>query len=236
MYARSAPPAQPPLAASPARPPLAVPLAALAGFGLLLVLTIGGWAPLDDWDARVSEWFRGYGDQRPDLVAVIRIGTDVAATVPFLIAGLLVSLALAGRRDFRPAFLCAAVTVAVPLLWGLMHWALHHPRPADGFVLVQSNGFPSGHTSNAAAAALVAVLLLWPRCGRAGRAVTVGLAVAFALAVGLTRLALLVHWPADVLGGWLLALVVVPLAARTAHRVVPARISDRSADPRVPAG
>jgi undecaprenyl-diphosphatase len=221
---------------SPAQPPLAVPLAALAGFGVLLALTIGGWVPLDEWDASISEWFRAYGDQRPNLIEVIRIGTDVAATIPFLIAGLLVSLALAGRRDFRPAFLCATVTVAVPLLWGLMHWGLHHPRPTDGFVLVESNGFPSGHTSNAAAAALVAVLLLWPRQDRTGRAVTVGLAVAFAAAVGLTRLALLAHWPADVLGGWLLALAVVPLAARAAHRVVPARISDRPANPRVPAG
>lgn len=208
-----------------ARPPPALPLLALAGFLLLLGLTIGGWPPLDDFDAAISRTFREYGDARPGLIGVVRIATDVAATIPFLIVGLLSSLALAGRRERRPALFCAIVTVTGPVLWGLLHWLLHHPRPADGFVMVQSNGFPSGHTSNAAAAALVAVLLLWPRTGRAGRAFTVALAVGFAGLVGTTRLALLAHWPADVLGGWLLALTVVPLAAYAASRL-PARADD----------
>jgi len=201
-----------------ARPPLVVPLLALAGFVVLLGLTVGGWVPLEEFDAEVSDTFRGYGDASPTLVDVLRIVTDVAATVPFVLAGLLVSVALAVRSHRRPAMLCALVTVLVPVLWGLMHWLVHHPRPENGFVVVHSNGFPSGHTSNAAAAALVAVLLLWPRLTRAARTVTVTLAVAFAVFVGLTRLALLAHWPVDVLGGWLLALAVVPLAARGAVR------------------
>ena len=201
-----------------ARPPLAVPSLALAGFLLLLALTVGGWPPLDRFDTAVSDAFRGYGDRSPLLVSVLRVATDVATTVPFVVTGLLVSMALAARSQRRPAALCAAVTVLVPVLWGLMHRLVHHPRPEDGFVTVESNGFPSGHTSNAAVAALVAVLLLWPHLARVGRVVTVILAVAFGVFVGLTRLALLAHWPADVLGGWLLALVVVPLAARAATR------------------
>lgn len=197
-----------------ARPPLALPLAASIGFVALLGLTVGGWAPLDGFDAAVSDAFRQYGSTRPDLVSAIRIGTDVAATGSYLLAGLaaMVALAIDGQR--AAAVRCAVVTVTVPVLWGLGHWLLHRPRPVDGFVVIDSNGFPSGHASNAAAAALLAVLLLWPRQGRTGRAITVLLAAAFAVTVGVTRLALLAHWPTDVLGGWLLALAVVPLAAR----------------------
>jgi undecaprenyl-diphosphatase len=202
-----------------ARPPLPVPMAALAGFLLLLGLTIGGWAPLDGFDTAVNDGFRVYGEERPGLVGAIRIATDVAATVPFLLAGLLVTLALVGRRERAPALLCAAVTVVVPALWGVMHWALHHPRPLDGYVTVSGSGFPSGHTSNATATALVAVLLLWPRLGCRGRAAVVALTAGFAVVVGVTRLALLAHWPADVLGGWLLALAVVPLLGRVADRL-----------------
>ncbi|MGI5148365.1 phosphatase PAP2 family protein [Plantactinospora sp. CA-294935] len=197
-----------------ARPPLVVPLLALAGFLVLLALTVAGWAPLDRFDTAVSDTFRGYGDTSPRVVDVLRIATDVAATVPFLVAGLAVTVGLAVRGGRRAAALCAVVTVLIPVLWGLMHWLVHHPRPEDGFVVITSNGFPSGHTSNAAAAALVAVLLLWYRLGGPARVLTVALAVAFAAFVGLTRLALLAHWPTDVLGGWLLALAVVPLAAR----------------------
>ncbi|GAB3985370.1 phosphatase PAP2 family protein [Plantactinospora veratri] len=216
-----------------ARPPLVVPLLALAGFLALLALTVAGWAPLDRFDAAVSDAFRGYGDASPRTVDVLRVATDVAATVPFLVAGLAVTVGLAARGGRRPAAFCAVVTVLIPVLWGLMHWLVHHPRPENGFVVISSNGFPSGHTSNAAAAALVAVLLLWSRLGGPARALTVGLAVAFAAFVGLTRVALLAHWPTDVLGGWLLALAVVPLAARAVRRPagtarVPASHRDRA--------
>ena len=204
-----------------ARPPVVLPLLALAAFLVLLGLVVGGWAPLDAFDAAISDAFRGYGEQRPNLVAVLRIVTDVAATVPFLIVGAVASVALLGRGERRFATCCATVTVLVPVLWGLMHWLVHHPRPVRGFVVVHSNGFPSGHTSNATAAALVAVLLLWPRLARTGRVVTVSLAAAFAIFIGVTRLVLLAHWPADVLGGWLLALVVVPLAVHAVDRRTP---------------
>jgi undecaprenyl-diphosphatase len=205
-----------------ARPPLAVPLLALAAFLTLLVPVTTGWTPLDRLDTAVSEAFRAYGVARPGLVSVLRVATDVAATVPFLVAGLAVSTLFAARRDRRHAAFCALVTVAVPVLWTLMHLLIYSPRPRNGFVVATSNSFPSGHTSNAAAAALAAVLLLWPRGTRARRGSAVLLAAAFAIFIGITRVALLAHWPADVIGGWLLALVVVPIAALLADRI-PAR-------------
>ncbi|GAB3812400.1 phosphatase PAP2 family protein [Micromonospora zhanjiangensis] len=211
------------------RTPLAVPLVALAGLLALLALTMVGWAPLAGLDAAVSAAFRGYGTDRPGLIAVLRIATDVAATGPFLAAGLLATLVLAAARRRRPAVFCAVVTVLVPVTWSLLHLLLHHPRPVDGFVVATSNGFPSGHTSNAAAAALAAVLLLWHRLGRPARVALAVLAAAFAVLIGLTRVALLAHWPVDVLGGWLLALTLVPLAARLAG-------SDRVAADRTGAG
>lgn len=205
-----------------ARPPLVVPLFALAGFVILLGLVLAGGTPLVDADTSVSHAFRAYGHHNPDLIAVLRVATDVAATLPFLLGGVAATLALLGRGQRRAGIFCLAVTGVIPVLWGLQHWLLHRPRPLDGFVTATGNGFPSGHTANAAAIALVVVLLLWPRQARTARVVTVVLAGGFALVIALTRLALLAHWPADVLGGWLLALVVVPLAARMATSRMPA--------------
>jgi membrane-associated phospholipid phosphatase len=205
-----------------ARPPLAVPLVSLAGFLVLLGLVLTGWAPLDRFDVAVSDALRAYGTANPTVVSALRMATDVAETLSYLLAGLVATTLLVLRRQRVPALLCAAATVIVPLLWGLMHTLLLAPRPTDGFVSIDSNGFPSGHTANATAAGLVAVLLVWPRAGRAGRTATVAAAAAVAAFVGLTRMALLAHWPADVLGGWLLGLAVVPLLARLATRGSPA--------------
>lgn len=201
-----------------------MPLLALAALLVLTALVVLDWAPLERADHAVSEAFRRYGERRDGLVAALRILTDVAATVGFLVAGVLTTIVLTLRRQRRAALFCGTVTGVVPLLWALAHWLLHHPRPTDGFVTVTSNGFPSGHTSNAAAAALVAVLLGWPRLARTGRLVLVLVAAAFAVFVGLTRVALLAHWPADVLGGWLLALVVVPLVGHAVAGRAPARV------------
>jgi undecaprenyl-diphosphatase len=184
-----------------------------AGFLTLLALTVGGWAPLDAMDRAVSETFRSWGAARPGTIAVVRIATDVAATVPFLVAGAVGALVARWRGRHRVARFVATVTVVVPTLWALMHVALSHPRPVDGFVTVHSNGFPSGHTSNAAAAALVGILLSAGRLTGVRRVVTTALLLMFALLVGLTRLILLAHWPSDVLGGWLLAGAVVPASA-----------------------
>ncbi len=197
---------------------LRLPIAAGCAFLLLAVLAIGGWPPIDAADLAISERFREIGNARPTLIAWVRIATDVATTIPFLAAGALLTLFLAVRGERRRAIFTAVITVAVPTLWALMHWGLSHPRPENGFVTVASNGFPSGHTSNATAAALVAIYLLLPR--RSGRATAVLFfaATLFALLIGLTRLTLLAHWPTEVLGGWLLGLTVVPL---TAHFVLP---------------
>lgn len=200
-------------------PRLRWPVAAAAAFLLLAVPALAGWGPPAAVDAAVTGWFRTFGAPRPGLISWVAIATDVAATLPFLAAGVLVTLLLGVRRHAREAWLCAAVTVVIPVMWSLMHLWLVSPRPEDGFVLVTTNGFPSGHTSNATAAAWVAVLLLWPRLR--ARWTLVGAAVLFAAAVGLSRVVLLAHTPVQVVGGWLLGSAVVPLLALAVVRTRP---------------
>jgi membrane-associated phospholipid phosphatase len=204
----------------------AAPLVASVAFLVLAALTIGAWAPLDAVDTAISEAFRAWGAGRPGLIAVVRVATDVATTIPYLTAGLLTATTLWVRGKRPAARFVAATAVAVPVLWSLMHLLLVHARPADGFVTVASNGFPSGHTSNAAAAALVVVILARPGTRR-GRVVLVTAALLFGLIIALSRLMLLAHWPSDVLGGWLLVLAVVPaLAALTVGSAEPSKAVD----------
>jgi membrane-associated phospholipid phosphatase len=198
-----------------ARIPLVYPLAAGAGFLALFAMVAGDWAPLDRLDSAISENARRYGTANQGLIDVQRVVTDTAQTNVFFAAGLLGAVVLLlYRRAYAGAALIAAVFAAVPAVWGLFHLLLYRPRPEDGFVVISSNGFPSGHSANSGAAALVCVLLVWPHVARRGRAIAIGLAAAFALLIGVTRVTLLAHWPSDVVGAWLLVLAVVPLVAR----------------------
>jgi undecaprenyl-diphosphatase len=70
-------------------------------------------------------------------------------------------------------------------------------------VTVSSMSFPSGHAANTMTSFLAfALILAAARHRRAAIAVAVGASVV----VGLTRPLLGVHWPSDVLAGWLVGI------------------------------
>ena len=161
-----------------------MPIAALAALGALTAVVLGDWAPLVGWDAAVSERARAFGHEHPGWVAALRIVTDLGSTVPFLAAGVALTAALLRLRRYGTAMGVTLVTVLAPAAWTCGHALLDRPRPVGGFVATITNGFPSGHTTNATALALLGVLLVWSRLGRAGRFVAVAGAVLFAGSVG----------------------------------------------------
>lgn len=189
------------------------PALAAVLYALLTAAVLAGWlrAP----DNAVADALRSFGAAHPTLIDTVKILTDVAATEPFLAVGLTLGALLRVRGKRRAAYLTLATTVLVPILWSLSHLLMTHTRPPDAFIRLTSNGFPSGHTANAAAAAILAVLVLTTHRRVLVRAV----AVAFAVLVGLSRLLLLAHYPSQVLGGFLLAAAVVPALAVVINRV-----------------
>lgn len=125
----------------------------------------------------------------------------------------LVPLALAvldlGRAPVLLAACAAAFTVERALYAALKH-TLRRPRPFERIEGVRAMvtppdrfSFPSGHTS---AAFLVAIL-----AGSLHPAASIPL-LAWAAAVGVSRLCLAVHYPSDVLAGALLGGVIGRLA------------------------
>jgi len=82
-----------------------------------------------------------------------------------------------------------------------------------------SPSFPSGHALNSTViAGLVAYLLIRRLTSSAARVMTIVLAAAWALAIGLSRVFLGHHWLTDVMFGWTLGLAWLALVI-TAHRL-----------------
>ncbi|WP_034609566.1 phosphatase PAP2 family protein [Cellulomonas sp. URHD0024] len=108
-------------------------------------------------------------------------------------------------------------------LWGivtlLVAWVLqvgakglvHRARPAveDALEHAPGSSFPSGHATNAAAAALTTTIVLWPLLGTRGRFAVVVVGGTVTLLTAADRVFLGVHHPSDVVAGILLGTAMV---------------------------
>ncbi len=79
---------------------------------------------------------------------------------------------------------------------------VNRPRPATMLVGAPSTSFPSGHALEAMAALLAVLCFFFPMMNRLIRRIAVAVVAASLLTVGISRVALNVHYPSDVLAGW----------------------------------
>jgi undecaprenyl-diphosphatase len=110
---------------------------------------------------------------------------------------------------------CAVLPVG-GLFEKVMKFLVDRPRPS-GFSL----GYPSGHTTSAAAFAVIVIYLSTrERWSRRTRVIVQVVAVVAVVLVGWARVVLHAHWPTDVLGGFLLGTACAAGAAwwDSAHR------------------
>ena len=149
--------------------------------GLLLLAYAGG----DPRAAAAARWLSELGSSLV-LVALTGLG-----------AGWLLY-----RREWRAATLLLFITLSGRLLVSLQKdWTARLRPDAQGHLVpVESLAFPSGHAANATMVLLCLALLVPP--SERGRQYAVWAAVWLAIAIGLTRVTLGVHWPSDVIGGW----------------------------------
>jgi len=135
-------------------------------------------------------------------------GIAVLGSVGFLAAAALVAIAgllVAGRR--RSAIALAGTMAGAFLLENAMKYAIHRVRPEPFFgTEPETYSFPSGHAlfSLCFYCTLASGLAQRRRSGLARAAIGTA-AAALIAAIGLSRIYLGVHYPSDVLGGYLAA-------------------------------
>ncbi|WP_030776618.1 phosphatase PAP2 family protein [Streptomyces sp. NRRL S-920] len=208
---------------SPTRPPARRAARAAALFCvpslLLLLLVALEWKPLISLDEGIARTTHRWAVADPGLTRASRILTDWVWdpwTMRALCAVAVVWLAARGAR--RLAFWLAGTCVMASVVQQSLKAAVDRPRPvwSDPVDSAHYAAFPSGH---AMTAAVVCGMLLWLLrlygVGRTAWRAAVALAVLSVAGVGVTRVWLGVHWPTDVLGGWLLGALTVALAITT---------------------
>ncbi len=199
----------------------AILLLALVLFGAMLVTGGAGTA----FDERYHRLL--YAVYNPVLVRNAQLLTEIGAWYVLVPATVLTAVILFFRRRMRVALLLVMV-FGGRLLVELVKILVDRQRPgiSPHLEAVHSMSFPSGHTVNATITWL-AIALLIPVPHRL-RPVLVGVGLAVALQVGWSRVALGVHWPSDVIGGWGFGLAWVILCMRMASARPDAEPSPRA--------
>lgn len=115
---------------------------------------------------------------------------------------ILVVLGLLWARRWREASFAAAAFAGSALLNLATKQFFQRKRPSlwESVAPETTFSFPSGHAMGSMTLAMVAILLSWRTRWRWPVALA---AVAFVLQVGASRIYLGVHYPSDILGGWL---------------------------------
>lgn len=194
---------------------IAVVLVALPfGFLLLQVTTDGRLTEIDGSAARwLNEKVRDNATAINALEVVSFLGKPIFLAV---VIGIVCIWLLRHRARRLVAFL-----IVTSILGGLVDTAVKvavgRPRPQldEPVATAFGQSFPSGHSMAAVYCYGALVLVLMPALPRRAHGPLVGAAVLLALAIGLSRLALGVHFITDVLGGWVLgvAWLVASVAA-----------------------
>ncbi|MFJ6893640.1 phosphatase PAP2 family protein [Streptomyces hokutonensis] len=184
---------------------------------LLLTLVAVEWRPLLDLDGRIAGTTHRWAVEDHGVTLVCRILTDWVwdpLTLRLVCAATMVWLVWR-RSAWWTALWLAATSALGTLLQQTLKALVDRPRPVwpDPVDSAHYSAFPSGH---AMTATVVCGLLLWllhrHDAGPAVWRTAMILAVISVAGVGLTRVWLGVHWPSDVLGGWVLGAFVVAVA------------------------
>jgi undecaprenyl-diphosphatase len=139
---------------------------------------------------------------------------------------------LAIRRETGFAILVAGSLVVAAAAVLLARELIDRPRLEDALVLTSGGSLPSGHAFFSA----LTYGLLWVVIARGRRTARTRLVLALAAAgtvvlVGLSRIALGAHYPADVLAGWLLGVAALAVMAALASILPWVAAADGSPDP-----
>jgi len=150
------------------------------------------------------------------VVDLTALGGMAVLTLITLLSALYLGVA---RRLTSALWLALAVAGGLALSHSLK-LLFERPRPdvIEHVVAVSTASFPSGHATNSAVVYLTLAAIIAREHGhRPLRIYVIAAGIFLTVLVGSTRLILGVHWPSDVLAGWILGAGWASLCASVSH-------------------
>jgi membrane-associated phospholipid phosphatase len=191
-------------------------------FSLLLFLVRTRWTPLLSVDNAVRDELHRYTVEHQAFAAAMKTMSTVGSAPVYLTVFTLVAAWLLYRRRPRSAAFTVVTVLCGAVLNAAVKRAVQRARPVVTDPLTTASGlsFPCGHAQSAVVTYTTLLLLFWSVMRTVWRRVAVTVATVMMLGIGLSRVALSVHYATDVLAGYLLgaAWVIAMIAVFDAWR------------------
>lgn len=161
-------------------------------------------------------------------------GWAVLTLITIMVTGFLV----VARRGATALFVLFAIAGGA-ILSTVLKSLFNRPRPdiVAHLVDVHSTSFPSGHAMNSAIVYLtLGALLARTQQVRALRIYLLVISIILALMIGTSRVYLGVHWPSDVLAGWIVGATWATLCSLLARRLQKEQKLEQGTTPKVAQG
>ncbi|OAB31988.1 phospholipid phosphatase [Paenibacillus macquariensis subsp. defensor] len=174
------------------------------GFGLIAVFV--GNAKIQNFDHTIISVIQGV--ETPPLTTIMKFFTLIGNGIPIAIITIVVMIILyifLGHR--RELIFLVCVVIGSALLNTLLKLIFKRARP-DINRIAEAHGysFPSGHSMAAFTLYGVLAFLVWKHVPTAvGRVTIIILSSLFIAFIGISRIYLGVHYPSDILGGYLMS-------------------------------
>jgi membrane protein DedA with SNARE-associated domain/membrane-associated phospholipid phosphatase len=183
----------------------ATSLLAVLAVGLYVLIAysvIIGGDPAPTWGDEIAlDWARDL--ERGWLTDVVEAVSHLGAHAVVIPLALACAVALGARRYWAELAVLIASMLLIFFVNPEIKDLVDRPRPPDPLTSTSGSSFPSGHAANSALyvwIALTVAIHISP--GKIRRGTLIGIGVAIAAVVGLSRVYLRVHYLSDVNAGW----------------------------------
>jgi undecaprenyl-diphosphatase len=154
--------------------------------------------------------------------------TELGSTDAILVATAGAAVFLAARRHWRGAVAVSLSVLATQAVVSIGKALMSRPRPEEHAAGIDPAGFsfPSGHSASAVALYVMLAVIAGSALRKRASAPVWAIAIGLVAMIGLSRVYLGVHYPTDVIAGWLTGGAVVLVSwALCARLPAPGRVA-----------
>jgi membrane-associated phospholipid phosphatase len=166
-----------------------------------------GWLHGLDWSLLNAS--HDIAMKHPAWVRFWAVVSVVLGPVPLRLMDTVAAVAALVRRNVRAALLLLACGLLNGFVTLGAKALANRPRPPTMLLPTPQTSFPSGHALETMAALLALLAVVLPMMSRTSGHVAITVSALILVLVGISRVALNVHHPSDVLAGWSLGYLYV---------------------------